>query len=155
MSETSHVEVVAKLKEANLGPLIVDVDHVGICVASMDDGAELWSALLGSPLVDREDVSAANATAGFFRFASGSAIELVTPFGQNKGLDKFLESRGQALHHLAIRVTDIEEAVNRLLTAGVAMIDKTPRVGAAGHLVAFLHPKVLNGTLLELVQHRE
>ena len=152
---TSHSQIVASLRQADLGALIVNIDHIGICVAAMDDGAELWSALLGRPLVDREDVAAASATAGFFRFDNGSAIELVTPFGENKGLAKFLESRGQALHHLAIRVTDINQAVTKLLEAGVPMIDKTPRIGAAGHLVAFIHPKVLNGTLLELVQHRE
>jgi methylmalonyl-CoA/ethylmalonyl-CoA epimerase len=70
----------------------------------------------------------------------------------NLGLAKFLEKRGPGLHHIAFAVTDIDVALTRLANAGVALIDRTARQGARGHRVAFLHPKAMNGTLVELVQ---
>lgn len=133
--------------------LVIGIDHVGVCVRDMDQAGNAWSALLGLPLVDREDVVPQKTSAAFVRMPDAdAAVELVCPMPGNVGLDKFLDKRGDALHHLAFAVTDIREALKRLADAGVRLIDTEPRPGAGGHLVAFLHPKAMGGTLVELVQ---
>jgi methylmalonyl-CoA/ethylmalonyl-CoA epimerase len=139
-----------------LGGLVVNLDHIAICVRDIDEAARAWTALLGVALVDREDVIAQKTRVGFIRAASDdktTAIELICPLEGNIGLNKFLDKRGDAIHHLAFAVTDIHAALERLAAAGVRLIDKTPRPGACGHTVAFVHPRAMGGTLLELVQH--
>ena len=139
-----------------LAGLVTGVDHIGVCVAGIDDAGSGWSALLGLPLVDREDVGAQRTTAGFVRMPDGgAALELVCPMPGNTGLDKFVVQRGDALHHVAFGVSDIAAALERLTAAGVELIDRAARPGAGGHLVAFLHPRALGGTLVELVQRAE
>jgi methylmalonyl-CoA/ethylmalonyl-CoA epimerase len=137
-----------------LGDLVVGIDHIGVCVRDIDDAGAGWAALLGLPVVDREDVVAQKTAASFVRMPNrdDAAVELVCPMPGNVGLDRFLEKRGDALHHLAFAVTDIREALGRLKAAGVALIDQEPRPGAGGHLVAFLHPRAMGGTLVELVE---
>jgi methylmalonyl-CoA/ethylmalonyl-CoA epimerase len=136
-----------------LRDLVLGIDHVGVCVAAMDDAGARWSALLGLPLADREDVAAQRTTAAFLRPPDGgAAVELVCPMPGNVGLEKFVSQRGDALHHVAFAVSDIAAALARLDGAGVELIDRAPRTGAGGHLVAFLHPRALGGTLVELVQ---
>ncbi len=136
--------------------LVIGIDHVAVCVSDMDAGIGLWTELLGLPLAHREKVAAQQTEAAFVDDPAGegkgAAIEIIAPMAGNAGLDKFLEKRGQGLHHLAVAVTDIVEALRRLDAAGVPLIDKTPRPGARGHMVAFLHPKATNGTLVELVE---
>jgi methylmalonyl-CoA/ethylmalonyl-CoA epimerase len=136
-----------------LAGLVVGIDHIGLCVRDLDRAGAAWAGLLGAPLVDREDVAPQRTGAGFFRFAGEDAsVELVCPLPVNVGLDRFLGKRGDAMHHLAFAVTDIAAALDRLAGAGVELIDRAPRPGAGGHLVAFLHPRALAGTLVELVQ---
>ncbi len=136
-----------------LAGLLVGIDHVGLCVADTDRAGAAWAALLGEPLVDREDVAAQRTAAGFLRMpAGGAALELVCPLPDNEGLAKFLVARGDALHHIAFAVGDIAAALARLAAAGIELIDRAPRAGAGGHLVAFLHPRALGGTLVELVE---
>ncbi len=133
--------------------LVIGIDHIGVCVRDMDQAGNAWAALLGLPLVDREDVVPQKTAAAFVRMPDAdAAVELVCPMPGNVGLDKFLDKRGDALHHLAFAVTDIREALSRLKNAGVRLIDEAPRPGAGGHLVAFLHPKAMGGSLVELVQ---
>lgn len=133
--------------------LLVGIDHIGVCVASMDQAAALWSELLGLAIAHRECVDVQKTEAAFLDPPDGGAtVELVSPMAGNVGLEKFLEKRGDGLHHLAFAVTDIRAALERLGEAGVRLIDKEPRPGARGHMVAFLHPKAMNGTLVELVE---
>jgi methylmalonyl-CoA/ethylmalonyl-CoA epimerase len=136
--------------------LVIGIDHVGICVKSMDEASSLWSGLLGLAVAHRECVDPQKTEAAFVDPPDGDAtVELVAPMAGNAGLVKFLDKRGDGLHHLAFAVRDIREALRRLDQAGVALIDKAPRPGARGHLVAFLHPKAMNGTLVELVERRK
>jgi methylmalonyl-CoA/ethylmalonyl-CoA epimerase len=136
-----------------LRDLLVGIDHIGVCVRSMDESAGLWGELLGLAVAHRECVDVQKTEAAFFDPPDGAAtVELVSPMEGNAGLVKFLEKRGDGLHHLAFAVTDIRAALARLAEAGVALIDREPRQGARGHLVAFLHPKAMNGTLVELVE---
>ena len=135
--------------------LVVGIDHVGICVADLDEAGRAWSELLGSPVVDREDVLPQKTAAAFVRMQEPAAVELICPLPGNAGLDKFLARRGAGMHHVAFAVTDIEAALARLSAAGVRLIDERPRPGAGGHMVAFLHPAAMGGTLVELVERRE
>ncbi len=139
-----------------LAGLVVRIDHLGICVRDIDEAGAHWTRLLGQPVIDREDVAPQKATAAWLRLpGEASALELVAPMNGNAGLEKFLAKRGDGMHHIALLVTDIEEALRRLRDGGVELIDQAPRTGALGHLVAFLHPKAMGGTLVELVQHVE
>ncbi|HKA89553.1 MAG TPA: methylmalonyl-CoA epimerase [Haliangiales bacterium] len=138
-----------------LDGLVLGIDHVGVCVSKMDDAGALWSSLLGLAVAHRECVDAQKTEAAFVDLPDGAAaVELVSPMAGNDGLVKFLAKRGDGLHHLAFAVTDIRAALARLEAAGVPLIDRAPRPGARGHLVAFLHPKAMGGTLVELVERR-
>jgi methylmalonyl-CoA epimerase len=136
-----------------LGDLVLGIDHVGVCVRDLDAAGRAWTGLLGAGLVDREDVAPQKTAAGFFRFAGqDTSLELVCPLPGNAGLDGFLAKRGDAMHHIAFAVRDLKAALDRLAAAEIRLIDRAPRAGAGGHLVAFLHPKALDGTLVELVE---
>jgi methylmalonyl-CoA epimerase len=138
-----------------LGGLVLGIDHVGICVRDLARAGAAWGGLIGASLMDREDVEAQRTAAGFLRFAGEAAsVELVCPMPGNVGLDRFLDKRGDAMHHLALAVTDIDEALRRLIAADIELIDRLARPGAGGHQVAFLHPRAMAGTLVELVQRR-
>ena len=128
------------------------LDHTAICVKDMAASIALIEDILGQKVAHQEHVAAQRVDAAFFDFPNGASLELVSPTEGNVGLAKFLEKRGDALHHLALRVKDIDEVLRRLDARGVALIDKVARPGARGHKVAFLHPKAFGGTLLELVE---
>lgn len=137
---------------ALLHGLVVRVDHIGMCVRDIDEAGQPWTRLLGLPITEREEVASQRAAVGWLRFGGDTtSIELVSSLG-NAGLDKFLDKRGNALHHVAILVTDIHEALARIKSAGLRVIDEEPRPGAGGHMVAFIHPAAMAGTLVELVQ---
>jgi methylmalonyl-CoA mutase, C-terminal domain len=130
------------------------LDHTAICVKDMKASIALIEDILGQKVAHEEHVPAQRVDAAFFDFPNGASLELVAPRG-NAGLEKFLEKRGDALHHLALRVKDIDGVLQRLEARGVPLIDKVGRPGARGHRVAFLHPKAFGGTLLELVEAHE
>jgi methylmalonyl-CoA mutase, C-terminal domain len=130
------------------------LDHTAICVRDIDSSVALIEALLGQKVAHKEFVPAQKVHAAFFDFPNGASLELVAPQG-NEGLEKFLQKRGDALHHLALRVRDLDALLARLDAQGVPLIDKVSRPGARGHKVAFLHPKAFGGTLLELVEAHE
>src|SRR5438045_9178006 len=110
--------------------------------------------LLGQKVAHEEHVEAQRVDAAFFDFPNGASLELVAPRG-NAGLEKFLEKRGDALHHLALRVKDIAAVLKHLEARGVPLIDKVGRPGARGHRVALLHPTPFGGRRLALVEAQE
>jgi methylmalonyl-CoA/ethylmalonyl-CoA epimerase len=138
-----------------LAGLVVGIDHVAVCVGDLDAAGPAWAALLGVPLVDREEVVTQRVTAAFARPGGLASVEFICPSEGNAALAKFLGQRGDALHHIAFAVTDLRDALARLGNAGVELIDREPRPGAGGHRVAFLHPRAMGGTLVELVERRE
>ena len=142
------------VKPAKAGIPATRLDHTAICVKDIKATIALIEDILGQKVAHEEYVAAQKVDAAFFDFPNGASLELVAPRG-NAGLDKFLEKRGDALHHLALRVDDIDEVLARLEARGVPLIDKKGRPGARGHRVAFLHPKAFGGTLLELVEAHE
>jgi methylmalonyl-CoA/ethylmalonyl-CoA epimerase len=124
----------------------------------MDASIALFEVLFGRRVSHREKVASQKVDAAFFDFPNGASLELISPeasLGGNSGLEKFLEKRGDALHHLALRVRDIDGVLDALAARGVPLIDRVSRPGARGHKVAFLHPKAMGGTLLELVEAHE
>lgn len=131
------------------------LDHTAICVKDMDASIALFEVLFGQKAAHREVVASQKVSAAFFDFPNGASLELVSPeasLGGNPGLERFLEKRGDALHHLALRVRDIDAVLDALAARGVPLIDRVSRPGARGHKVAFLHPRAMGGTLLELVE---
>ena len=129
---------------------IKKIDHVAVAVESIDGALEKYAALFGVSASVREVVAAQKTEAALLPIGD-SNIELIEPKG-NEGLKKFLEKRGPGLHHIAIEVEGIEEALATLKALGVPLIDEAPRIGARGHKVAFVHPKATGGVLIELVE---
>ena len=129
---------------------IKKIDHVAICVSDIDAAAKKYEEVFGLKARERETVASQKTEAALLPIGE-SNIELITPRG-NDGLVKFLEKRGPGLHHIAVEVEGIENAIALLTSLGVPMIDAAPRRGARGHKVAFVHPKATGGVLVELVE---
>jgi methylmalonyl-CoA/ethylmalonyl-CoA epimerase len=128
------------------------LDHVAVCVADIDEAAARWRMAFGLEPRGRELVESQRTEAMLLPLGDGgTSVELISPRG-NDGLTKFLEKRGPGLHHIAVEVEGIEEAIALLQGLGVPMIDAAPRKGARGHKVAFVHPKATGGVLVELVE---
>jgi methylmalonyl-CoA/ethylmalonyl-CoA epimerase len=132
---------------------IKGIDHVAIAVDDIDAALAKYKSALGLDVKEREVVASQKTEAALLPIG-GSNIELIAPKG-NDGLARFLEKRGPGLHHIAIEVEGIEEALVFLKSIGVPLIDETPRSGARGHKVAFIHPKATGGVLIELVEPSE
>jgi methylmalonyl-CoA/ethylmalonyl-CoA epimerase len=126
------------------------IDHVAIAVADVDAALAKYKEVLGLEPAVREVVASQKTEAVLLPIGETS-LELISPRG-NDGLAKFLEKRGPGLHHVAIEVEGIESALAFLKALGVPLIDETPRSGARGHKVAFVHPKATGGVLIELVE---
>jgi methylmalonyl-CoA/ethylmalonyl-CoA epimerase len=129
---------------------IKKIEHIAICVANLDDAIARWTRLVGIGARDRELVASQQTEAALIPLGETS-LELVMPKG-NETLERFLEKRGPGLHHVAIEVEGIERALAFLKSVGVALVDESPRLGARGHKVAFIHPKATGGVLVELVE---
>lgn len=129
---------------------IKKIDHVAICVADTDEAIAKYRQVLGVEPEVREVVESQRTEATLLPIGETS-LELISPKG-NDGLEKFLAKKGPGLHHIAIEVEGIESALATLTALGVPLIDQTPRSGARGHKVAFLHPKATGGVLVELVE---
>ena len=134
------------------GPLlkIKRIDHVAVCVRDLDGALERYKTLFGIAPRSRELVESQKTEAVLLPVGDTS-IELVSPRG-NESLERFLDKRGPGLHHVAVEVQGIEQAIAVLGALGVPMIDTAPRAGARGHKVAFVHPKATGGVLVELVE---
>jgi methylmalonyl-CoA/ethylmalonyl-CoA epimerase len=132
---------------------IKKIDHVAVAVADMDEALARYRQLLGVTPSDREVVASQRTEAALLPLGETS-LELISPQG-NEGLARFLEKRGPGLHHIAIEVEGIEAALAALKALGVPLVDETPRLGARGHKVAFVHPKATGGVLVELVEPSE
>jgi methylmalonyl-CoA/ethylmalonyl-CoA epimerase len=134
---------------------ILGIDHIAVCAPDLDKAAAPFLELLGLMAGPRELVTAQKTEAYFILTPeeAGACVELIAPAEGNAGLEKFLQKRGTALHHIAFRVEDLAGALRELDARGVQLIDKVPRPGARGHHVGFLHPSAFGGVLVELVGH--
>lgn len=126
------------------------IDHVAVAVENIDHALEKWRQVFGLEGENREIVGSQKTEVVLLPVGT-SNIELIEPKG-NDGLAKFLEKRGPGLHHIAVEVEGIEAVLSLLESLNVPLIDKTPRIGARGHKVAFVHPRATGGVLVELVE---
>jgi methylmalonyl-CoA/ethylmalonyl-CoA epimerase len=127
------------------------IDHVGIAVSDLDRAIALYEGTFGMPLVHRETVQEQGVEAVLLDVGDGH-VELLSPLGPETVVGKFVERRGEGLHHVAYRVDDIDATLARLKEAGVELIDSEARIGIRGSRVAFLHPKSTGSVLTELVE---
>jgi methylmalonyl-CoA/ethylmalonyl-CoA epimerase len=129
------------------------IDHVAIAVDDIDGATAQFKQVFGLEPSEREYVPTQKTETVCLPIGDTN-VELISPRG-NEGLSKFLEKRGPGLHHIAIEVEGIDEALAFLKGIGVKLVDETARPGARGHRVAFLHPKATGGVLVELVEPSE
>jgi methylmalonyl-CoA/ethylmalonyl-CoA epimerase len=127
------------------------LDHVGIAVANLDQALSFYRDALGLEIETPEDVPSQRVRAHFIP-AGEAALELLEATADDSPIAKFVSKRGPGLHHITLRVDDIGSALAQLKSRGVRLIDETPRPGAHGSLVAFVHPASTHGVLVELKQ---
>lgn len=130
---------------------ILKIDHLGIAVNSIDQGKSLWTDILGLTFEGSETVAEQKVTTAFFPVGE-SEVELLESTAPDGPIAKYLEKKGEGIQHVAFRVENIEAALAELKEKGVRLIDETPRRGAGGAKIAFLHPKSTNGVLVELCE---
>ena len=131
--------------------MFVGMDHVGIAVKNLDEAIHVYRDLLGFKLMGVHVLAERKIKIALISTGGETQIELVQSLDAESTVAKFLETRGEGIHHFAIRVEDIEAALADMKKNGVTLIDETPRIGAEGKKVAFVHPKSTKGVLLELV----
>jgi methylmalonyl-CoA/ethylmalonyl-CoA epimerase len=129
------------------------VDHIGIAVRDLDEGLALYRDLLGLELERIEEVPQENVRVAFLKLDRTGAVghvELLAPMSDQGAIARFIEKKGPGLHHIAVAAADIEAVLARCRAAGLALLDETPRTGAGGKQIAFLHPKAGGGVLIEV-----
>jgi methylmalonyl-CoA epimerase len=129
---------------------VMTIDHLGIAVRSIDEALRFYQDQLGLTTATRETVTQEKVNVAMLAL-EGSRIELLEPTEPDSPVGKFLNKRGEGLHHVALKVPDLAAAVERLRTAGARLLNE-PRAGAGGHLYVFVHPSSTGGVLLELIQ---
>ncbi len=131
--------------------LFTAIDHVAIAVRDLDEAVDWYRRVFGAEVTHREHVEHDGEEEALIQVA-GSYVQLLTPTRDDSPVAKFLERRGEGLHHVAYRVADCAAALQEAVAAGARAVDATPRPGSRGTSVAFLHPAGAFGTLIELVQ---
>ncbi|HSJ53582.1 MAG TPA: methylmalonyl-CoA epimerase [Anaerolineae bacterium] len=127
------------------------IDHIGIAVRDIEQALQVYQVALGLPLHEVVDVPDQQVRVAFLPVGD-SNIELVQPTSQDSGTARFIEKRGEGIHHICVQVEDVDAVLEQLKASGVPLIDQEARAGAHGR-VAFVHPKGTHGVLLELVEH--
>jgi len=130
------------------------IEHIGIAVKNLEASNELFASLLGTNHYKIEEVLSEGVTTSFFK-AGPNKIELLEATNPNSPIAKFIEKKGEGIHHIAFAVTDIYSEITRLKGEGFLVLNDTPKKGADNKLVVFLHPKSSNGVLVELCQDIE
>ena len=130
------------------------IEHIGIAVKDINAVNEVYAKLFGYEHYKTEEVASEGVTTSFFRCGENK-IELLEASNPNSAIAKFIEKRGEGIHHIAFAVDDIRAEMKRLEGEGFILLNKQPKEGADNKWVAFLHPKSANGVLVELCQERE
>lgn len=133
---------------------MIRIDHIGIAVRQLNDSNELFRKLLGETHYKTETVASEKVTTSFFQVGE-SKIELLEASDPESPIAKFIEKRGEGIHHIAFEVADIRAEIERLENEGFIPLNREPKRGADNKWVAFLHPKSSNGVLVELCQSIE
>jgi len=127
------------------------IEHIGIAVHNLENSNELFSKLFGQAAYKTEEVASEGVKTSFF-MCGPNKIELLEATNEDSPIAKFLEKKGEGIHHIAFDVEDIYTEIERLKLEGFTVLNETPKKGADNKLVAFLHPRTTNGVLIELCQ---
>lgn len=130
---------------------IKKIDHIGIVVADINAALKVYRDALGLTLTKTETVAEQGVKIAFLPTGE-SEIELVEPTSSDSGIARFLNKRGEGIHHICLEVNDIQDTLAQMAAQGMALIDETPRVGSGGQKYAFVHPKSAHGVLIELYE---
>ena len=133
--------------------MLKKIEHIGIAVSNLKESNLLFEALLGTPNYKTEKVETEGVVTSLFDVGTHK-IELLQATNPNSPIAKFIDKRGEGVHHIAFEVEDIEAELVRLKAEGFELIHETPKNGADNKRIAFLHPKTTNGVLVELCQER-
>jgi methylmalonyl-CoA/ethylmalonyl-CoA epimerase len=127
------------------------IEHIGIAVRNLESANEIYTKLFGAPPYKIEKVESEGVNTSFFEIGPNK-IELLEATNENSPIAKFIEKKGEGIHHIAFAVDDIFAEVIRLKNEGFIVLNETPKKGADNKLIVFLHPKSTNGVLIELCQ---
>jgi methylmalonyl-CoA/ethylmalonyl-CoA epimerase len=129
------------------------IDHVGIVVRDLDAALRVYRDVLGLPLQRVEEVPAEKVKVAFLPLPQGDGeVELVQPTADDTGIARFLEKRGEGMHHICFEVDDIQAAMADLAANGLQILEEKPRLGSQGQKYVFIHPKTAHGVLIELYE---
>jgi methylmalonyl-CoA/ethylmalonyl-CoA epimerase len=131
--------------------LAYNIHHVALAVRDLDAALDGYRTLFGIEALSREVVEDQGVEEAMLALG-GSHIQLLTPLAPDTPVGRFLDRRGEGMHHIAFAVIDIDAALDHLRSVGARLIDAEPRIGGGGHRIAFVHPENLAGTLIELVE---
>ena len=131
--------------------MVLKVDHIGIAVSNLEESLKFYTDTLGLKLQGTEIVEEQKVKVAFLPLGD-TEIELLESTAEDGPVAKFIEAKGQGMQHIAFKVENIEKSLAELKEKGIRLIDETPRYGAGGAKIAFLHPKSTNGVLVELCQ---
>jgi methylmalonyl-CoA/ethylmalonyl-CoA epimerase len=130
------------------------IEHIGIAVKSIENANQIYTSLLGASPYKMEEVKSEGVKTSFFKIGDNK-IELLEAINPDSPIAKFIEKRGEGVHHIAFAVDDIQSEIVRLKNEGFIVLNDTPKKGADNKLVVFLHPKSTAGVLVELCQDRK
>ncbi|MHA4845144.1 methylmalonyl-CoA epimerase [Flavitalea antarctica] len=130
---------------------MLKIEHIGIAVKKLEEAIPLYEALLNTPSYKTETVASENVITAFFRKAE-TKIELLESTDPDGVIAKFIEKKGEGIHHIAFEVEDIEAEMKRLVEKGFVLLNEVPKPGADNKLVCFFHPRTTGGVLIELCQ---
>lgn len=131
--------------------MFLQIEHLGIAVKDLAAGNETYHKLLGTGPYKEEEVASEHVRTSFFQLGT-SKVELLEATSPESAIAKFIEKRGEGLHHVAFEVEDIYTEMERLKSEGFQLLNEVPKRGADNKLVCFVHPKTANGVLVELCQ---
>ena len=132
----------------------MNIDHIGIAVKSLEQAIKVYETAIGLQVTGFDQVEDQGVRVAMVAVGE-SRIELLEATRADSVIEKFISKRGEGIHHIALRVSNIDETLQRLKSSGVRLVDSTPKPGAHNTRVAFIHPSSTNGVLLELVEHGE
>jgi methylmalonyl-CoA/ethylmalonyl-CoA epimerase len=133
--------------------VVKKIDHIGIAVHSIKKALPFYTNDLNLPLLGIEEVESEKVRVAFLKIGE-SKLELLEPMSKESAIAAFLEKRGEGLHHVALAVDSIEDRINEIKEKGIRMINETPKPGAGGAMVAFMHPKSTGGVLFEYCEKK-
>lgn len=131
--------------------MLENIEHIGIAVKNAEESMKLFNALLNTKPYKEEAVMSENVRTIFYKTGE-TKIELLESNSNDSAIAKFIEKKGEGIHHIAFAVKDIYAEIERLKTEGFIFVNETPKKGADNKLIVFLHPKSSNGVLIELCQ---